>query len=80
MNIEELENKIIDEIEEMKGKLEELKRENINLKSELRLLGTEFDDFVNESSNLTPKVREIQTILEKIWKEENKNEWFIHKL
>tara|TARA_R110000751_G_scaffold18636_2_gene56570 strand:- start:516 stop:758 length:243 start_codon:yes stop_codon:yes gene_type:complete len=80
MNIEELENKIIDEIEEMKGKLEELKRENIDLKSELRLLGSEFDDFFNDSTNLTPKVREIQTILEKIWKEENKNEWFIHKL
>ena len=80
MNIEELENKIIDEIEEMKGKLEELQSENRDLESELRLLGTEFDDFVSESPNLTPKIREIQTLLEKIWKEENKNEWFIHKL
>jgi len=66
---------ILNELVNLKQLIKEIQEENEQLRISLEVLENEFGDV-----DYRIHIKEIQAILTKIWQEENKDEWFIHKL
>ena len=66
---------ILNELVNLKQLIKEIQEENEQLRISLGVLENEFGDV-----DYRIHIKEIQAILTKIWQEENKDEWFIHKL